>query len=210
MLSRTQEYPMNHVKTVRTIIEAFKAGDIDLVLSHVADDVDWEYGSVVDVPWYTPRKGKMEAAKFFQALQAVAVPAVRAEELCRGGRRGGGAARLGLPREEQRAASRLTKICSSCSASMQKERWRGSRIASNAPGRRAYHGTAPVLGRNEFSRRGRCRPGTRPGPDRQAAWPLAAPHLCAEGATRRWTSRWSGAQGCARRGVPRRSSREGS
>ena len=62
---------MDNVKTVQTIIEAFKAGDIDLVLSHVADDVDWEYGSVVDVPWYTPRKGKMEAAKFFQALQAV-------------------------------------------------------------------------------------------------------------------------------------------
>jgi hypothetical protein len=36
---------MDNVKTMRIIIEAFKAGNIDLVLSHVAEGVDWEYGS---------------------------------------------------------------------------------------------------------------------------------------------------------------------
>jgi uncharacterized protein len=62
---------MDNVKTVRTIIKAFIERDIPLVLSHLAEDVDWEYGSLVDVPWYTPRTGKEDAAKFFESLQAV-------------------------------------------------------------------------------------------------------------------------------------------
>jgi hypothetical protein len=41
-ISRTEEEVMDNVKTVRTIIKAFIDGDIPLLLSHVAEDVDWE------------------------------------------------------------------------------------------------------------------------------------------------------------------------
>jgi ketosteroid isomerase-like protein len=41
-ISRTEEEVMDNVKTVRTIIKAFIEGDIPLLLSHVAEDVDWE------------------------------------------------------------------------------------------------------------------------------------------------------------------------
>ena len=59
---------MSNIDTTKIIMESFRRGDIEHLLTHIADDVDWEYGSIVDVPWYRPRQGKEEAAGFFESL----------------------------------------------------------------------------------------------------------------------------------------------
>jgi len=63
--------PREPLETTGIVIEAFQKGDIAQVLEHVAEDVDWEYDSAVDVPWYRARKGKDGAKAFFESLAAV-------------------------------------------------------------------------------------------------------------------------------------------
>jgi ketosteroid isomerase-like protein len=63
---------MNHVETVREMYEAFSRGDVETILGHISDQVDWEYGtSTPDVPWLERRRGRQGAAEFFKSLSGV-------------------------------------------------------------------------------------------------------------------------------------------
>jgi ketosteroid isomerase-like protein len=60
---------MAHVETVQQIYQEFGRGDIPAILSHLAEDVEWEYGiNSTDVPWLQPRRGRTDVAGFFRAL----------------------------------------------------------------------------------------------------------------------------------------------
>jgi len=63
---------MNHVEATKAMFEAFARGDVHAILERLAPDVEWEYGVIShDVPWYQARRGRAEAARFFQSLAAV-------------------------------------------------------------------------------------------------------------------------------------------
>lgn len=65
---------MTHTETVQDIYKAFGRGDVETILGHLAEDVEWEYGvTSTDVPWLLPRRGKAEVAGFFQSLAAVEI-----------------------------------------------------------------------------------------------------------------------------------------
>jgi ketosteroid isomerase-like protein len=56
-------------ETVEAIYEAFGRGDVDGVLAHMAEDVEWDcdapgYG----IPFYEPGTGKAHVRRFFAAL----------------------------------------------------------------------------------------------------------------------------------------------
>jgi uncharacterized protein len=62
---------MGNVETVQRIYQAFGAGDVPAILELLADDVEWEQWDnnqavASGVPWMTPRRGRTEAAKFFE------------------------------------------------------------------------------------------------------------------------------------------------
>ena len=60
---------MKNTDLVAAIYAAFGNGDIATVLSHLDENVDWEYTSTTDeLPWYQRRKGRAGAAGFFQSL----------------------------------------------------------------------------------------------------------------------------------------------
>ena len=55
-----------NLQTIMTVYEAFGRGDVDTILAHVTDDVDWAAEAEGDAaPWYGTRTGKDEAAQFF-------------------------------------------------------------------------------------------------------------------------------------------------
>ena len=55
-----------NLKAVRGIYEAFGTGDVNAILDQLTDDIDWSADAATDqVPWYGPRHGKDEVAKFF-------------------------------------------------------------------------------------------------------------------------------------------------
>ena len=63
----------NHLATVGAIYEAFGKGDISTILSHMAEDVQWEQwadnsAQNAGVPWLAPRQGKAGVLAFFQVL----------------------------------------------------------------------------------------------------------------------------------------------
>ena len=63
---------MSNVQTVQEIYGAFGRGDIPAILSHLTEDVDWEYSmSDTGVPWLQRRQGRSEVPKFFEALGAL-------------------------------------------------------------------------------------------------------------------------------------------
>ena len=63
---------MTPVDTVQQLYAAFGRGDIPAILSHLADDVEWEYGAFPNpVPWLQPRRGKDGAGAFFASLAAL-------------------------------------------------------------------------------------------------------------------------------------------
>jgi ketosteroid isomerase-like protein len=60
---------MAQVETVQQIYQEFGRGDIPAILSHLAEDVEWEYGNnSTDVPWLQLRRGRTHVAEFLQAL----------------------------------------------------------------------------------------------------------------------------------------------
>jgi len=59
---------------VREIYEAFGRGDIPAILAKLDENVEWEYGTAPhEVPLLQPRRGRQEAAKFFESLAAVEI-----------------------------------------------------------------------------------------------------------------------------------------
>ena len=60
---------MKHAETVRSIYAAFQRGDIETILKHLADDVQWEYSiEAEDVPWLKHRRGRSEVPGFFASM----------------------------------------------------------------------------------------------------------------------------------------------
>lgn len=60
------------LKTAQSIYNAFQKGDIPFIVNCLANDVTWEYApTTAAIPWLAPRKGKQEAAGFFEALSQV-------------------------------------------------------------------------------------------------------------------------------------------
>ena len=62
-----------NLPTVQAIYEAFGKGDIPTILSHLADDVNWESwadnsAQKAGVPWLQSRKGKDGVLAFFQLI----------------------------------------------------------------------------------------------------------------------------------------------
>ena len=63
---------MTRSATVREIYAAFQRGDIGSILSHMADDVEWEYSTgPLGVPWLERRRGRDQVPGFFAALAAL-------------------------------------------------------------------------------------------------------------------------------------------
>jgi len=57
------------VQTIEAVYEAFGRADLDGVLAHLADDVDWAAeASSESAPWYGSYQGKAEVPRWFQAL----------------------------------------------------------------------------------------------------------------------------------------------
>jgi ketosteroid isomerase-like protein len=60
---------MTHSGTVEEIYGAFQRGDISSILSHMADDVEWEYSiEPLGVPWLERRRGRDQVPEFFAAM----------------------------------------------------------------------------------------------------------------------------------------------
>lgn len=60
---------MSPLDTVRELYAAFGRGDLPTILSHLADDVVWEYGATSSpVPWLQPRRGREAVTGFFACL----------------------------------------------------------------------------------------------------------------------------------------------
>lgn len=64
---------MINLQTTKAIVAAYLSGDVEGVLRHLADDVEWEYGSINNVPWYRLRRGRAEVVDFFRALEEVEI-----------------------------------------------------------------------------------------------------------------------------------------
>lgn len=63
---------MSNIKIVQSIYEAFGRGDVPFIVSQMAPEVVWEYGSAPhDIPWLQPQQGPAGVAKFFENLAAV-------------------------------------------------------------------------------------------------------------------------------------------
>lgn len=55
-----------NIKTIAEIYEAFRRGDVAVILDGVTDDVDWAAEAVSSAaPWYGVRHGKDAVADFF-------------------------------------------------------------------------------------------------------------------------------------------------
>ena len=60
---------MGNLETVQQIYAAFGRGDVPVILEHLDESVEWEYGvNSTDVPWLQPRRGRDGAAQFFASL----------------------------------------------------------------------------------------------------------------------------------------------
>ncbi len=65
---------MQNVDAVKRIYEAFGQGDLATILEHLAEDVEWEYGTAsTEVPWLRPLRGREEVPRFFEALGALEI-----------------------------------------------------------------------------------------------------------------------------------------
>ncbi|HEU0220915.1 MAG TPA: nuclear transport factor 2 family protein [Paracoccaceae bacterium] len=60
---------MSNIPTVQAIYAAFGRGDIAEILSHLAEDVEWEHDwGMEPLPLYRPRRGRAEVPGFFAEL----------------------------------------------------------------------------------------------------------------------------------------------
>jgi len=63
----------NHAATIAEIYDAFGRGDVEGILSRLAEDVRWEewddnQGQRAGVPWLAPRRGRDGAREFFRVV----------------------------------------------------------------------------------------------------------------------------------------------
>lgn len=64
---------MSNTSTVKAMYEAFGRGDVPAILEHLAENIEWEYGTTPShqVPWLQPRTGRAAVVGFFEALAAL-------------------------------------------------------------------------------------------------------------------------------------------
>lgn len=61
---------MGNLDSVQAIYEAFGRGDVDAILDHLADDVEWDLDAPgYGIPIFEPGTGKEHARRFFAAIQ---------------------------------------------------------------------------------------------------------------------------------------------
>ena len=58
----------DHIKTVQLVYEAFGRGDVEAILGHVTDDVNWAVEPNGPAPWNGVRYGKDGVASFLSDL----------------------------------------------------------------------------------------------------------------------------------------------
>ena len=80
----------DHLATVGKIYQAFGQGDIPTILTHMADDVQWEAwadnsAQKAGVPWLQARQGKDGVLAFFQVLGGMPVKDFQILSLMAGG-----------------------------------------------------------------------------------------------------------------------------
>ena len=60
---------MKNSERIALIYEAFGRGDIESIVSHFSDEIEWEYsGADTPVPWLKPRSGIESTIGFFAAV----------------------------------------------------------------------------------------------------------------------------------------------
>jgi len=58
-----------NIETIKAMYEAFGRGDVDAILEHCTDDVDWAVDSALEVaPWHGAKHGKAEVPSFFAGI----------------------------------------------------------------------------------------------------------------------------------------------
>lgn len=57
-----------NVALIRKLYDAFAKGDIQTIINHVADDVEWISEGPAVVPWYGKKKGRAGVQEFFHGL----------------------------------------------------------------------------------------------------------------------------------------------
>lgn len=58
-----------NIETVKTVYEAFGRGDVDAILEHCTDDVDWAADAALEVaPWHGAIRSKAELPRFFAGI----------------------------------------------------------------------------------------------------------------------------------------------
>ena len=81
---------MSNIESVQAIYQAFGSGDVPGILSHLADDVDWESwtdnrNQKAGVPWFERRRGPDEVTGFFQIIGSWQVNGFQVVALLEGG-----------------------------------------------------------------------------------------------------------------------------
>ena len=61
---------MSNMETVKEMYAAFGRGDVNSILSRLADNVSWEFEAPADLSWSGLRRGPQEAAGFFAGIAA--------------------------------------------------------------------------------------------------------------------------------------------
>ena len=74
------------LETIQAIYAAFGQGDIDGIVSHMADDVKWEhwqdnYAQKANVDWLRKRQGKQGVRDFFASISAFQFPRFEIESM---------------------------------------------------------------------------------------------------------------------------------
>lgn len=61
---------MDHTAAIKSLYAAFERGDVDTILGHLADDVDWNNERVAsrECPWNGDFSGRSKVPGFFRAV----------------------------------------------------------------------------------------------------------------------------------------------
>ena len=73
---------MSNLATIKEIYEAFGRGDVPVILSKLADDVEWEkwddnFAQQADVPYLRHRQGPQAVVGFFQEIAKIGIKQFR-------------------------------------------------------------------------------------------------------------------------------------
>lgn len=72
MPSPTTKSTISNIETVHSLYAAFGRKDVPAILASLRDDVEWQHAAGdPGVPWFAPRRGRAEVAKFFEGFAAL-------------------------------------------------------------------------------------------------------------------------------------------